>query len=269
MTYAIKGGGVMSRPIKCRRICHYPQVVAFYPGDVSAERAPIVVTLDEMETIRLIDKMGLSQEQCSVCMQIARTTVQKIYESARVKIATALVDGHPLQIEGGDYRICNGQDENCGFDACDKRQIIHDYEMPKGEGIMRLAITYENGQVFQHFGHTEQFKVYDIEDGKVLNGKLVDTNGSGHGALADMLGAMQVDVLICGGIGMGAQNALRSAGIALYGGVSGNADEAAEAFAAQSLQYDPNAKCDHHDHHGGDHDCGQHGCGEHHCGGHC
>ena len=88
----------------------------------------------------------------------------------------------------------------------------------------KIAVTYENGNVFQHFGHTEQFKIYEISDGKVENTQIVSTEGSGHGALAGMLSAMDVDTLICGGIGGGAQIALAQAGIQLYGGVSGNTD---------------------------------------------
>ena len=100
--------------------------------------------------------------------------------------------------------------------------------------MMRIAVTYENGEIFQHFGHTEQFKIYDVQDGKIIASEVVDTNGSGHGALAGVLSALNVDALICGGIGGGAQMALEAAGIRLYGGVSGSADAAAEALAAVS-----------------------------------
>ena len=132
---------------------------------------------------------------------------------------------------------------------------------------MRVAVTYENGQIFQHFGHTEQFKVYDITDGVITSSEVVDTNGSGHGALAGVLSALQVDALICGGIGGGAQAALAAAGIKLYGGVSGEADKAAGALAAGSLEFNPDIRCSHHDHHHGqEHTCGEHGCGDHnHC----
>ena len=135
---------------------------------------------------------------------------------------------------------------------------------------MKIAVTYSNGEIFQHFGHTEQFKVYTIDGNNILSAEVVDTNGSGHGALASFLSQLDVDVLICGGIGGGAQMALAQSGIQLYGGVNGDADKAVESFVAGNLAYDPNAKCDHHDHHHGeDHACGEHGCGgEHHCGGH-
>lgn len=135
---------------------------------------------------------------------------------------------------------------------------------------MRIAVTHENGTIFQHFGHTEQFKLYEIEDGRVVSSRVVDTNGQGHGALAAILKTLGADALICGGIGGGAQMALAELGIRLYGGVSGCCDAAVEAFIRGELGYDPNARCDHHDHeHGGEgHTCGDHGCGKHSCGHH-
>ena len=135
---------------------------------------------------------------------------------------------------------------------------------------MKIAVTYENGQVFQHFGHTEQFKLYDVENGAVTASQVVDTNGSGHGALAGFLQAHQVDALICGGIGGGAQMALAEAGIRLYAGCSGDADQRVAELLAGTLVSADGATCDHH--HGEHHDCGDHGCGHHeegHTCGHC
>ena len=140
---------------------------------------------------------------------------------------------------------------------------------------MKIAVTYENEQVFQHFGHTEQFKVYEVEDNKVLSSAILSSNGSGHGALAELLRGSGVDVLICGGIGGGAKSALAQAGIQLYGGVSGNADQAVTNLLAGNLHFNPDVMCSHHgDHHG--EDCGEHHGHHnhhehhgHHCGGHC
>ena len=259
----------MARPLKCRRVCHFPQTLEFLPAQGAEEKTPVTLTVDEYETIRLIDLEGFSQEQCGEFMQIARTTVQRIYECARKKLATALVDGLPLRIAGGDFWLCNGERTDCGQDRCFKRLYHQQYNETKGDDIMRIAVTYENGQIFQHFGHTEQFKVYDIADGKVVASEVVNTNGSGHGALAGVLSALHADALICGGIGGGAQMALAAAEIQLYGGVSGDADKAVEALIAGELAFDPNVQCDHHDHHGEGHTCGDHGCGgNHHCGGH-
>ena len=135
---------------------------------------------------------------------------------------------------------------------------------------MKIAVTYENGEIFQHFGHTKQFKIYEFDDAdKILDVEIVDTNGSGHGALAGFLVEKGVDVLICGGIGGGAQMALAQAGIQLYGGVVGEADSAVVAFLKNQLAFNPDIKCNHHEHeHGADHDCGSHDCGGH-CGGSC
>ena len=133
---------------------------------------------------------------------------------------------------------------------------------------MIIAVTYENEKIYQHFGHTAQFKVYHVENGEILSSQVVDTLGSGHGALAGFLKAYHVDILICGGIGGGARMALAQAGIAVYGGVSGLADVAAQAFAEGRLVFDPNARCSHHDHdhhHEDGHTCGNHGCGSHSC----
>ncbi len=128
---------------------------------------------------------------------------------------------------------------------------------------MRIAVTYEDGEIFQHFGRTEQFKVYDIEDGKVISSQVVGTDGRGHGALAGVLGEMNADTLICGGIGGGAQAALAEAGIRLYGGASGSADAAVEALLVGTLEFNPQVQCGHHGEHHHEGGCGSHGCGAH------
>ncbi len=249
----------MPRPFRCRRIEQLPVYRSFSPDDIEADES-VKMTVDEFETLRLLDNEGLTQEACASKMNIARTTVTAIYDSARKKIAEALVHGKRLLITGG----C------CEFAPVEIRQDI----MEKGRIAMRIAVTYENGEVFQHFGHTEQFKVYDVENGKITGEQVIDTNGSGHGALAGFLQAAKVDALICGGIGMGAQMALTDVGIKLYAGVQGDADAAAKALAEGKLEYDPDARCNHHDHHHGDcrhhhgHDHAHQGCTHHHDGNH-
>ena len=104
---------------------------------------------------------------------------------------------------------------------------------------MKIAVTYENGQVFQHFGHCEQFKLYDVADGSVTASQVVSAAGSGHGALAGFLQSHGVDTLVCGGIGAGARSALAEAGIQLYPGVTGGADESVAALLAGTLSFDP------------------------------
>jgi len=127
---------------------------------------------------------------------------------------------------------------------------------------MRIAVTYEDGQIFQHFGHTQRFKVYDVEAGKVKTATILDAAGNGHGALAGFLKNAQVDTLICGGIGGGAKQALAQAGIQLYGGVSGDVNTAVEHLLANKLMFNPGIECAHH---GGHHEGDQHSCVKHSC----
>ena len=260
----------MPRPQRCRRICQKPPIDTFYPEN-SQDETPIRLTLDEYEVIRLVDLEQQTHEQCAFQMDISRSTVQEIYESARRKLAACLVYGRTLMISGGNYRICGGQEnENCGSCCRKLAQPAHcpdKQQKQKGLCTMKIAVTYENGQIFQHFGHTEQFKLYEILDGKITHTEVIDTNGSGHGALAGFLMQHGVDTLICGGIGGGAQMALAEAGIRLYGGASGDADAAVNALLSGGLIYNPDVRCNHHDHeHGEDgHTCGHHGCGSHSC----
>ena len=134
---------------------------------------------------------------------------------------------------------------------------------------MKIAVTFENGEVFQHFGHTENFKLYEVEDGSVVSSEIVATNGSGHEALADFLANLSVNVLLCGGIGDGAQAALTSAGIEICSGAEGDADAAVKAWLNGDLE-SAGVNCDHHHDHGEDEGCGSHcggGCSG--CGGGC
>ena len=128
---------------------------------------------------------------------------------------------------------------------------------------MRIAVTYENGEVFQHFGHTEYFKIYDVEGTEIKCAEVYGSNGAGHGALAGVLFNSGVNVLICGGLGAGAMNALTNAGIEVIAGATGDVDEAVQAYLAGNL-VSTGSNCNHHEHEGG-HSCGSHGCGSHGC----
>lgn len=144
----------------------------------------------------------------------------------------------------------------------DKRKCGY---IQREEITMKAAITYDNGSVFQHFGRTEEFMIYTIEDGKVTDKEKVDASSTGgHGALAPFLRDHGVEALICGGIGGGARAALGACGIKTYPGVSGSADDAAKAFAEGRLEFDENVECHHHDH---EHEGGCHhdSDGAHHC----
>ena len=255
----------MARPNKRKRICRLPVYSQFFTKDREETRNQLILSVEEFETLRLLDYIGMTQEECAEQMGVGRATVQNLYTEARKKIVRFLVEGTGLLIEGGNYTICPSQ--TCSEEIKEK-----------GVFKMKIAVTYQDGMVFQHFGHTEQFKVYTVEDGKLISEEVVGTNGQGHGALAGFLKENGVDTLICGGIGAGARNALSEAGIQLFPGAAGNADEQVNSFLAGKLSYDPNTKCSHHSHaHQGEgHTCGAHhyghehghSCGSHGCGGH-
>lgn len=218
----------MPRPHKKRRIFRLPDCDSFVPGfNRDWELEPIIMTVDEFETIRLIDYEAGTQETCAADMQVARTTVQAVYNNARRKIALCLVQGRALFIKGGNYEIG-------GSRTLEWRKK------------MKIAVAYEDGKIFQHFGKTEEFKFYEVEEGKVALTTIVPTNESAHSELIAFLEEHGIDTLICGGIGSAAQEALTEAGIKFYGGVSGQADAAVEALLAGHLAFDPKARCHHH-----------------------
>ena len=183
----------MSRPVRCRKIRALPEFYSFSPEDGAT--GEVCLSLDELETVRLLDCAELTQEEAAREMDVSRTTVTALYEAARKKIADCLLNGRRLVISGGAWKIESS-------------------EMPTysaKEGNMRIAVTFENGAVFQHFGHTAFFKFYDVDGEKILKSEVVSTNGQGHGALSGFLKNAGVDKLICGGIGGGAQSALKEA----------------------------------------------------------
>ena len=127
---------------------------------------------------------------------------------------------------------------------------------------MKIAVTCENEQVFQHFGHTPGFAVFETEAGQIINEKRVSSGDSGHGALAGLLAEEKIDLLICGGIGGGAVNALTGFGIHVVGGAEGNVREVVEALLDGTLKVREDFHCNHHH-------CEGHTCHGHSCGGKC
>lgn len=249
------GGELMPRPNKVRRVCRMPKCSKFESQSFKNNNR-IVLDIEEYEAIRLMDYMGLTQEESSKQMKVSRATFQALYMDARKKISRFLVEGTGLIISGGNYELCSSK-------CCQNKNIKKENCMLlKGDNNMKIAVTYNEGEIFQHFGHSEKFKLYDVEDGKIVSSEIVDTNGSGHGALAGFLKDKNVNVLICGGIGGGAKNALASNNIEIYPGARGNADEQVQSFLSGNLLYNPNTECSHHKHEG-EHTCGSHGCGSH------
>lgn len=260
----------MPRPCRCRRVCSEPLVDVFGPASEpdAGGVPPVVLLVEEYEALRIMDYEGRTHEQCAAQMRVSRTTVTEIYERARHKVADAIVNGRTLVIRGGNYEVCGGA---CARDCAGRcrwkyGELALAMQNPTGDEIMRIAIPVKNENIYQHFGMASTFKVYDVEEKRVVNTFLIESAGTGHGAKVGPLVDNQVDCVICGGIGEGAVGQLSGAGIFLIAGVSGDADEAVEAALSHSLKSDlaaAAAKSRHQYRH--QHGRGGEGCG---CGGH-
>lgn len=252
----------MPRPVRKRRV--YQQPGSFHFVGANPSRGDVVLTLDEFEAVRLCDYVGLEQGEAAKRLDVARSTFQNILNRARKKLAEVLIYGKDLRIEEGSVEFARDPEWGCcQFILQSVRRVGGLPDFPKEEQDMKIAVTYdaENGEIFQHFGRTENFKVYEVEDGQVKEARVESTNGQGHGALAGVLKDLGVETLICGGIGGGAQQALNAQGIRFYGGCSGQADQAVADFLAGKLAYQEDIQCAHHEHHDhGEGGCGHHGC---------
>ena len=138
----------------------------------------MTLSVEEFETLRLMDMENVSQEQCAQIMGMVRTSVQLLYDSARRKVAQALVVGMEICIEGGNFYVCYAKDVCYGTKGCRRYMVTTQNKDLEGEIQMKIAVTYENGEIFQHFGHTEKFKIYEMSEKSIVNSYVVDTNGS-------------------------------------------------------------------------------------------
>lgn len=240
----------MARPKRVRKVSFEPISKRFMSEAKNSE--DVILTLEEFESIRLMDYLCLTHDEASNMLDVSRTTVTEIYDQARKKIAKALAEGKNLIIKGGDYEYVSPFEE------------ASNSSVTQGGNIMRIAVTYEDGLVFGHFGKTKAFKIYDVEGKNIVKSEVVDTDGEGHGALATFLQARNVDVLICGGIGGGAINCMADAKIQVIMGVSGEADKAVADYLNECLVTDPNATCHHHEGENHEYHCNDHEHHEHH-----
>ena len=211
----------MPRPKTCRRICSYPSYWSFAPEDGHCGET-VQLMLDEYEAIRLIDHQKMTQEECAEAMGVSRATVTSIYESARTKLADALISGKQLRISGGAYRIDD---------------VPAAAEVPEKEpGTARVAVPFDDGQVGQHFGRAEQFAFYDVADGAIRRSRVVETGGVSRIALVGFLRAAEVDTLLCGGIGENARNALCATGIRMASGLTGAVEDVVQAYLNEVIK---------------------------------
>ena len=223
------------------------------------------LSLDELESIRLVDLEECDQQEAADRMAVSRGTIQRLLANAHRKVAFALLHGLQLgvSVEGlgsaVQARACAVHERPCRY-CCAQAQKQRQLRSV----TMKVAVTCdENGKVFQHFGHTPAFALFEVVNGAIASEERVETNGTGHGALADFLAERGVERLFCGGIGGGAQAALAEKGIQISGGAAGDARQVVERWLDGSLLLNPNFQCHHHDG-DGHHSCASKGCGGHH-----
>ena len=244
----------MPRPKKQRRVCPLSGERRF---STDGNAPALEIRADELEALRLCDLEELSQTEAAARMGVSRGTLQRLLYSAHRQIAFALVCGRSIRIDPPAESRCAGRAEcrkKCRF-CRNKRKATE-----TGGKNMIIAVTSEKGEVFQHFGHTPEFTIYETKGDELLGPRVVPTGENGHGALAGILDALGVEVLICGGIGGGAQMALDEIGVEVVGGASGKVADVVAAYLKGELAVNPDFQCHHHDH-DADHKCGEHGCG--------
>ncbi len=230
----------MPRPRKCRKVCGLPDTMEFKPVDNRIEKHPVILTVDEYETIRLIDKEGMSQEECSAQMEVARTTVQQIYTSARKKLADTLVDGRPLKIVGGHYKICDGEIHSCGYGRCCKyKRYKTDNLNIKERNKMKIAIPVDENQknVCVSFARAPYFMMVDEANEKieiVENIAALAQGGAGLKA-AQFLVDQDVQFLITVRCGENAAQVLQAADITIYKSENTDAKQNVQLFKEKKL----------------------------------
>lgn len=208
----------MPRPRKCRKVCQMPHINEFKPVGKSPSSTWVTLTVDEYETIRLIDKQGFSQEECCSYMEVARTTVQLIYEAARKKIATALVEGLPIKIEGGDFQLCDGKEDFCECGGC-KRHRRRCLNMPITEDKnMKIAIPLDENKedVCIVLARAPFFLIRQNEtDSIVENPAAASQSGAGI-QVAQFLVDNKIDVLITVRCGQNAADVFKAANMKIF-----------------------------------------------------
>lgn len=227
----------MPRPRKCRKVCQMPRAKEFRPVDDRLCRDAVVLTVDEYEAIRLIDRQGFSQEECARYMQVARTTVQLIYNAARKKLADVLVEGLTLRIEGGDYQLCDGTEEVCGCGGCRRHRHGRPHEAKEGTGVKTAIALDENKRdVCIVLARAPYFLIRENGTDTVIENPAAAAHGGAGIQAAQFLVDQGVQTLITVRCGENAAEVLKAAGIGIYRSANKTAAEDLAAWEAGQLE---------------------------------
>lgn len=242
----------MPRPPKPRNVCRIPGARRYGPCLPGPNDEPqVLLTIDEFEAIRLIDLEGYTQEEAAKQMDVARTTIQRISDLARKKIASAIVNGRFLAIEGGPFRLRGHDFAVNNRPARLKKKILPE----KGAKMKRIAMALDAGKTVDHFGHCHTFAIYDVNEGKIEKTESLPNPPHQPGFLPGFLAEQGVDVVITGSIGVNARNMLTAFGIETICGAVGKEDKVISEFLANKLVSNDVFCQGHglHEHHGPEH----------------
>ena len=226
----------MPRPRKCRRVCRLPENPGFLPMTPGSNSDSIILNVDEFETLRLLDRVGLSQEECGTYMGVARTTVQQIYTSARKKIADALVEGRPLRIEGGQYRLCE-KDEPCfGCQGCWHQQT--EPRQKKEDGSMKIAIPLDENQqdICPVLARAPYFLFAENGVTQVVENPASQAQGGAGLKAAQFLVDQGTDVILTPRCGQNSADVFEAAEIRIYKTQGISVQENLKAFEEEKLE---------------------------------
>ena len=230
----------MARPRKCRKVCQMPVTNGFLPTkEETMEQEAVILTVDEYEAIRLIDKEGFSQEECSSYMHVARTTAQMIYNSARKKMATALVDGKALLIRGGDFELCNGEEETCGCGGCRKhRRRCMDQNIKKEDGTVKIGIPLDENKedVCIVLARAPYFLFREKGEDTIVENPAASAQGGAGIQVAQFLVDQGVDVLVTVRCGQNAAEVFHAADMKIYKSVNKAAADDLKALENGELE---------------------------------
>lgn len=227
----------MPRPVKCRKVCHFPQTREFCPTQGCSGKSPVILTVDEYETIRLIDKEGMSQVQCSEFMQVARTTVQRVYESARKKLADAIVDGRYLRIEGGDFWLCEGKNRECGRCRLNGVKNIPAEGKKEVTGLKTAIPLDENKQdVCMVLARAPFFLFRENGEDIIVENPAAQANSAAGVQAAQFLVDSKIGVLITPRCGQNAAEVFQAADIKIYKSANKAAADDLKAWEQGTLE---------------------------------
>ncbi len=228
----------MPRPVKCRKVCQLPPAHEFRPTGELSDDAIVTLTVDEYEAVRLIDYQGLSQKDCGGYMRIARTTVQAIYNSARKKLAQALVEGMTLRIAGGNFELCSGDEATCGCGGCARHRKTSAIVSTKEDKPMKIAISVEENtvDVCPFAARSPYFLFYENGESTVVENPAAQAESGAGIQAAQFLIDNDVTHFIAARVGGNAAEVLKAAGIPVYTSANKTAAEDIAALEAGKLE---------------------------------